>query len=256
VTGERGYLRDARDLGDRLVEAAQAAPNGGYYWDVAPPWPGEANQPYLGMMHGVAGMGLALAELASATGEEGYFGIATGAANLLLAEARVTEEGAMSWSRHLWDTSPGPQAHCHGAGGIGQFFLEMNRLAPEPRYRAAAEGAARTLTAQMETETRSGLCHGLSGTGNLLLNVYQALGREQWLDYARSCGSRLQQFRVPAPDVATSGERGDGDPEARDVYALHGDGASSPDLMLGYAGVGSFLLRLADPETAPDLIFG
>jgi hypothetical protein len=132
----------------------------------------------------------------------------------------------------------------------------MNRLAPDPRYRDAAEGAARTLVAQMGTEARSGLCHGLSGTGNLLLNCFQTLGVEQWLEHARECGSRLQRFRVPAPADATTGERGDGDPEARDVYALHGDGASSPDLMLGYAGVGSFLLRLADPETAPDLIFG
>lgn len=256
VTGERGYLLDARDLGDQLVQSAESAPNGGYYWDVAPPWPGEAHQPYLGMMHGVAGIGLALAELAAATGEEGYFGVATGAADLLLAEARVSDEGAMSWSRHLWDTSPGPQAHCHGAGGIGQFFLRMNRLAPDARYRDAAEGAARTLAAQMEAETRSGLCHGLSGTGNLLLNVYQALGGEQWLERARACGSRLQQFRVPAPEVSLSQEGGDGDAERGAVYAMHGEGASSPDLMLGYAGVGSFLLRLADPKTAPDLILG
>lgn len=256
VTNDREYLRWARDLGDNLVRAAQAAPDGGagYYWDVAPPWPGEANMPYLGMMHGVAGMGLALAELAAATGEEGYLGVATGAADLLLAQARASGDGGLSWPRHIGDTSRGPQAHCHGAGGIGQFFLRLERIAPNPRYRDAAAGAARTLAAQMESEPRSGLCHGLSGTGNLLLDCYQTLGTAHWLDRARECGGQLRRFRLPDLEGSTREGHDHERVERRGVYAMHGEGASSPDLMLGYAGIGSFMLRLAAPETAPDLI--
>jgi hypothetical protein len=37
---------------------------------------------------------------------------------------------------------------------------------------------------------------------------------------------------------------------------MHGKEAVSPDLMLGYAGLGSFLLRFAKAASASDLIFG
>jgi hypothetical protein len=37
---------------------------------------------------------------------------------------------------------------------------------------------------------------------------------------------------------------------------MHNKGAISPDLMLGYAGAGSFLLRFAKAASASDLIFG
>ena len=37
---------------------------------------------------------------------------------------------------------------------------------------------------------------------------------------------------------------------------LEDDRAISPDLFLGYAGVGSLLLRLANPADAPDLVLG
>lgn len=97
------------------------------------------------------------------------------------------------------------------------------------------------MAAQREREPRSGVCHGLSGTGHVLLDCYQAFGDAHWLALARGCGGHLQEFR---------------DPERTGVYAMNGEGAVSPDLMLGYAGAGSFLLRLANPETAPEVILG
>jgi hypothetical protein len=147
----------------------------------------------------------------------------------------------LTWPGHLDDTAEGLQAHCHGAGGIGQFFLWLDALVPHQRYRNAAERAACAIAAQRETETRAGICHGVSGTGHFMLDCYQRLGGSQWLAFARECGGRLQRFRIP---------------ERPGVYAMHNKGAVSPDLMLGYAGPGSFLLRLANVASASDLIFG
>jgi hypothetical protein len=145
----------------------------------------------------------------------------------------------LTWPRHLGDEAGGLQAHCHGAGGVAQFLLYLDRLVPDPRYRKAAEVAARTVATHRETETRSGICHGLSGTGHLMVDCYQAFGNPEWLVFAREAGGHLQRFRVP---------------ERAGVYVMHGDEAVSPDLMLGYAGVGSFLLRLVDPAHSTDLI--
>ena len=39
------------------------------------------------------------------------------------------------------------------------------------------------------------------------------------------------------------------------MYAMHDKGTVSPDLMLGYAGIGSFFLRITR-SNAPDLILG
>jgi lantibiotic modifying enzyme len=253
VTGESGYLADARAAGDELVRAALPAPKGdsGCYWQVASAEPGGATAPYLGLLHGAAGIGLALAQLAAAAHEEYYLGVARRAAELLLMQARpsqvgppdagLSEHGALAWPRRLGDETPGVQAHCHGAGGIGQFFLRLDRLAPDARYREAAKGAAQTVAARREREPRSCVCHGLSGTGNVLLDYHQALGDPHWLALARECGGHLLRF---------------GRAEQTGMYKMNIDGPVSPDLMLGYAGIGSFLLRLANPETAHELILG
>jgi hypothetical protein len=258
ATGESEYLRDARAAGDHLVQTALPGPRGGAgcYWDVVLPAPGGPSTSYLGLLHGVAGMGLALARLAEASGEERYLTVARQAADLLLTQARASGEGALSWPRHLNDPTPGLQQHCHGAGGIGQFFLRLNRLAPDPRYRAAAEAAVRTVAALRERETRSGVCHGLSGTGSALLDCYQAFGDSRWLELAQACAGDLQRLRPPAPTDSSSWAGDVDEPERRGVYAMNGEGALSPDLMLGYAGAGSFLLRLAAPKSARDLILG
>ena len=112
---------------------------------------------------------------------------------------------------------------------------------PDPRYRETAEAAGRTIAASWTSELRSGLCHGVSGAGDFMLDCYQAFGDDRWLTVAGQCGGRLEAFRVP---------------EQPGVYAMRDDDAVSPDLLLGYAGVGAFLLRLADPTRATDLILG
>ena len=245
ATGESEFLQDARIAADQLVATALPAVKGGRecYWEVVSAAPGGPVVPHLGLLHGSAGIGLALAHAARVTGDERYVHTVQAVAEHLLGQATQTDgdEGTLRWPRHVGDTNPGMQAQCHGAGGIGQFFLVLDRLLADPEHRAAVRGAAWTVAAQRASETQSGICHGLSGAGNFMLDCYQELGDPQWLGFAQECGQRLQQFRLN---------------ERPGRYSMQGLKTESPDLMLGYAGVGSFLLRLSDPAGAPDLIFG
>lgn len=253
VTGDTQFLVEGRTLGDQLVGKALAAKaSHGCYWEIASSAPGGPVVPHLGLLHGVAGVGLALAYLGCVTGDEYYVDTAQGAAELLLAQAvacpanvavenRENEEALLIWPGHLDDTAKGLQAHCHGAGGIGQFLLWLDALVPNQRYRKAAKSAAYAIAARRASETRAGICHGVSGTGHFMLDCYHRFGDPQWLALACECGGELQRFRLP---------------ERPGVYAMHGKEAVSPDLMLGYAGPGSFLLRFAKAPSASDLIFG
>jgi len=257
ATGAHEYLADARAGGECLMADSAPVPDGlpGHYWRVAAASTGGPALPYLGLLHGAAGIGLALARLGAATGDERYLDAARSTADMLLGQAAGGEDGRVTWPRQLGDKVRGLQAHCHGAGGIGQFLLRLDRIMPDARYRAAAAGAGRTIAAQRTSDSRSGVCHGSSGTGHILLDSYQVLGETGFLSAARECGGYLRKFRWPLePNQTSAGDaRVDG---CAGTYAMNREGAVSPDLMLGYAGVGSLFLRLADAETAPDLILG
>lgn len=246
VTGESEFLSDARELGDDIVEQAiQSADGDGVYWEIASSSPGGPIAPQLGLLHGCAGVGLALCHLAAVTGDDTYWRKGEGAAELLISEAVPSVSNAgeahLTWPGHMGDTAKSLQAHCHGAGGIGQFFHWLGALRRNARYRDIAIAAARAVASQRGSDTRSGLCHGLSGTGDLMLDCHQNLGGSDWLNIAADCAVRLRRFRVA---------------ERPGVYLMHDNGGTSPDLMLGYAGIGSFLLRLVQPQNATDLIFG
>jgi len=252
ATGDDSHLAEARALGDAIAGSALAGPEdvGGCYWSVAPASPGGPSLPFLGLLHGAAGISLALAHLGRRTGEPHHLGPALGAAELLLATARpeptdvAVPDGSsvgLTWPRALGEATVGLQAHCHGAGGIAQFLLWLDRIVPDARLRDAARAGALAVAQLRARDDRTGICHGLSGTGHLMLDCHQAFGGSHWRDLAGECAGHLARFRVP---------------DQPGVSSMRGEGPASPDLLIGYAGVGSFLLRLADAEHAPDLVLG
>jgi len=89
VTGDSKLMAEAGTAGDQLVAAALDAPEGadGCYWEVISATPGGPVIPYLGLLHGSAGIALALAHLGRVTGDERFLLTATRAAELLLAQA-------------------------------------------------------------------------------------------------------------------------------------------------------------------------
>lgn len=236
ATGEAEYLELSRTFGDDLVAAAVPAPGGrrGRYWHVAPIGPGSP-EPLLGLLHGAAGIGYALVELADATADDRYHNAACAAADLLLDQGRRAGGGGLVWPRRINDADAGVQAHCHGAGGIARFFLRLHRRSPERRYADAAVGAARAVAASAARQADSGLCHGLSGAGNLFLDCHSEFADGEWLVMARECARQLDRFAVPQLTGQSRSSIG---------------GPVLPGLMLGYAGPASFLLRLSKSNTS------
>ena len=233
TSGNTAYLQQAADLGERLVASAHFMPEGGCYWDVPVPLSPEPPHAYLGLSHGAAGIGLALLRLGLATGNDRFLNTALHAANVLLAAAVSDGQGGALWPRVRGDSAVGLQAWCHGAGGVGLYFAELARCFDEPQFATAARAGLHAVHGLTPTRAHSGLCHGIAGDGILLLDAHALTGDGGYLDAARQCAGRLVDFQVK---------------DAPGELRLGPSDVRSPDLMLGSAGVGMFLLRLEHPE--------
>jgi type 2 lantibiotic biosynthesis protein LanM len=230
----------ARRCGEQLLAAARPV-GGGLGW---PPLRG--SRPLTGLSHGAAGIAWALTELGAATGEARYRTAAEG--------ALAYERGWFSHEQGNWpdlrdgapeddagDVSAGGterflNAWCHGAPGIGLARLGVRAyLEDEAVEREIDEAVATTLRAGFGLN--HSLCHGDLGNLDFLLEV------------ARTRGDRQLEARVYrwAAGVLESIQR---------QGWLYGTpaGTEPPGLMVGLAGIGYGLLRLAAPAEVPSLL--
>jgi lantibiotic modifying enzyme len=127
---------------------------------------------------------------------------------------------------------------CHGAAGIGRFFLHAARV----DLLAQAEELAHRAALTVEGATRAAaptLCHGLAGNLSFLLEMHRQTGAATYLAAARTFGRLLRCWLV----------------ERDGALVCAGDEPTifSPSYMVGYAGVAVSLLRLAVPGDLPDL---
>jgi lantibiotic modifying enzyme len=224
--------------GDHLVRLASRTDRG-WSWDTL----GAPNEPHLlGFAHGVSGIAYALGILSAATGRRDFLDAAREGLRYERAYFRASEG---NWPDLRSFVQPGPTgeapcmlAWCHGAPGIGFAKLALHRLLPDDvPILAEAETAVRT-TAAMLGQASPGtgnfsLCHGDGGNADLLLLAADVLSRPDLRREAENVGTRaLDRFedtRSPWPcGVPRAGE--------------------SPNLLLGVAGIGYFLLRLYDSE--------
>jgi len=234
--------RDAADMhADHLLRLATRG-EAGWSWDTL----GQPGQPHLlGFAHGAAGIAYALAAVGGAD--------RLAAARQALCYERSyfqPEEGNWPDLRELVGRRPDGRkpctlAWCHGAPGIGFARLAMMAaLADDAQVRAEAETAIRTTAASLTGPGGHGigncsLCHGDFGNADLLLLGAERLGRPELRVAAEAVGARaLDVFeggRLPwSCGVPNAGE--------------------TPNLMLGLAGIGWFLLRLAAPDAVPTVL--
>lgn len=228
-------LQAARRCGERLVAtAAPDAASGGVGW--TGPMGG---QPLAGFSHGVAGIAWALLELGSATGDTRY----TELARRALTYERslfVPERGNWRDLREPEGADPAEPRFmttwCHGAPGIALGRLLSLRNLDEPLLREE-------LATALETTWRDGrcgnhsLCHGDLGNLEVLHVAGEALGEPRWSAVA---------MRSAADVLREGSEEGwrCGLPQ----------GHETPGLMMGLAGIGYGLLRLASPEHVPSVL--
>jgi type 2 lantibiotic biosynthesis protein LanM len=234
LTGFGAALDAARDCGDHLIAAARPMDDG-IAWET----PVQATMPLTGFSHGAAGFAWALCEVASLTGEQRF---TRASLDAVAYERSVFSLEASNWPdfRSEGPESPGKAAFsmtwCHGAPGIALARLASIRHLDDPRIRADAEIA-------LDTTIRGGfganhsLCHGDLG------NLEPVLIASQLLDDAR--------WKVSASTISSSILESI---KARGWICGVPQGVETPGLLVGLAGIGYGLLRLADPGRIPSIL--
>jgi lantibiotic modifying enzyme len=199
-----------------------------------------------GYAHGAAGMGLALLEIAAATGEDRFLPTAEGA---LEYERSWYSPQHQNWP-DLRRSGAGPAAPamgyslgwCHGAPGIGlarlRTYVLLARQDVYEEATAALRGTYAPLSALAPTAMFA-LCHGAAGNAEPFIEATDVLGDPGYVAIAEAIGrqgiERYHEPRRPWPSGLTSG-------------------GETPTLMLGLAGIGYFYLRLHDRASVPSLL--
>lgn len=232
-TGDGRLLKLARRCGERLRATAVAPVEGGAAWIST-----AAAEPLAGFSHGAAGIAWALLRLADACGEPAFGDLAQRA--LDFERALFLPEASNWMDRRRFKEAPPDfrsTAWCHGAPGVALARLLSLPLLDDAKVRGEiAVGLAETV--------RSGfggnhsLCHGDLGNLDILLLAAARTGDERW---------RQEAFRQAARvcDEAVCGVWRCGLPRHQE----------SPGLMIGLAGIGYGLLRLAAPERVPGVLW-
>ncbi len=231
-------LAAAIACGDHLIASAHAIDNG-LGW-VTPRF---GPRPLAGFAHGAAGIAWALLELAGVTGNKRY----RVAARLAIDyERSLYSPEAQNWPDLRQAELPGADAvpnssrfmvaWCQGAAGIGLARLLALPHLNDSKLGDEVDVALRTTLTRGFGRTHS-LCHGDMGNLDLLLEASQMLNDRGW---------RAQTDRLAAMILDSIDRHGwqCGGPEAVEM----------PSLMLGLAGIGYEMLRLAEPDLVPSVL--
>jgi type 2 lantibiotic biosynthesis protein LanM len=221
--------------GERLLVRALPMERGlGWHLAVAGP------TPLAGLSHGVAGIVWPLLRLAALTGDRRYHETALDG---LAYERSLYRPDQRNWpdlrenSTLEGATEPYAMwAWCHGAPGIGLGRLAGLPYLDDLTVRGEIETAAES-TIENGFGRNHCLCHGDLGNLELVTMAASRLGRPDWA--ARS-------GRIAGGILAGIRERGwlPGIPGC----------AEPPGLMVGLAGIGYGLLRLAAPRRVPSVL--
>jgi lantibiotic modifying enzyme len=149
---------------------------------------------YIGYAHGAAGIGDSLLDLYDCTNDERFLAIAQKAARWLknLATPGLADESGLGWPKVEGGLIAG-SFWCHGATGVGRFFLHAAKLGADSHAADIATRAAR-MAARGARWAGPSQCHGLAGNIEFLLDMAQATGDESYFVEASSLGSILERF--------------------------------------------------------------
>jgi lantibiotic modifying enzyme len=236
ATGAPEHLRDAITCGERLLAAATRNDDG-VCWTIPSGYLDLSGKSCLGYAHGAAGIADALLDLFEATGDDRFLASARDAGRWLLPQAlpALDDGSGLDWP-DLHGAALNGTFWCRGAAGVGRFFLHAADLDILPEAAETAARAARAV-ARGSRWTSATQCHGLAGSIEFLLDVYQATADRAYLIEARSLARILEAFATERDGLL--------------VWPSESPHVYSPDYMVGYAGVGVCLLRLADPDRHP-----
>ena len=236
ATGDPTHLGAAVRAGDVLLQHATVRGDDAY-WIIPPGYESLSGTANLGYAHGAAGIADCLLDLFEATGELRFLEIARRANHWLagLAVPALDDGKGLTWPIDQEGALFGP-FWCHGATGVGRFFLHAAQVGLGRECWELAKRAALTVS-QGGRWVGPTQCHGLAGNIEFLIDMFQATGDPVHLSDASDLASALEAFSL---------ENGDGL-----LWQSETPSVITPDYLVGYAGVAMCLLRLGQPETMP-----
>jgi lantibiotic modifying enzyme len=234
ATGKERYLRSAEAAGDALLPIAEPV-GAGCRWPYSAKMPRERpDRCWTGMAHGAAGIGVFYLDLLHATGAPRFAECARATGRRLI---EVAERDGPHW---VWDRfDPASDAErlaqwCHGAPGNGLFFLRAHALLGDDAFREATEACIAATLAAGDIRQNPSQCHGLCGNAELFLEAYRTRDDLSCLEMAQQFAAMALRYRRRV--------------NGRAEWQSHTPGITTPDYLIGSAGVGQFFLRLDDPK--------
>ena len=180
------FLRYARRCAEYLMERQE--PDGS--WVTGEEGSDPPGLRYLGFAHGVAGMVYFMAEYSHQTADRDAQTSAIKGTRWLWGNrlSATTERGAVLNWRYAVDHPRITNYWCHGGLGVSLAFMAMYRATGDHSYLKYAEQTLdRPLVPHLIDDL--GVCHGLTGYGQVLLDMYWLTGhtryRRQSLDVWR-----------------------------------------------------------------------
>jgi type 2 lantibiotic biosynthesis protein LanM len=233
ATPSASALQTAVVCGDHLLSTAQTMETG-LGWVV----PRLGPRPLLGFAYGAAGIAWALLRLADASGCQRF---RDSARKAIAYERSLFSAQAQNWPdlRQVSvkdEPEQFPVAWCHGAAGIGLARLRILPFLNDPQLAGEFRTALQTTITQGFGQGHA-LCHGDLGNLDLLLGAHQVTGDRSVRKQLNHTGS------VVLDSIGRAG------------WQCGGPGAVElPGLMIGIAGIGYQLLRLAEPQCVPSIL--
>ena len=224
-------LEVAVACGDHLLNNALKM-EAGHGWKIS-----SADDPLSGFSHGAAGIAWSLALLANATGEERFEDMALSAFEY---ERSLYDPEHGNWRDLRMQSDNGyafSMSWCHGAPGIGISRLLCSDL-------MAHQHAEEEIRSALEATRERGfgyshcLCHGDFGNLEVFLLAAEKLRAPSYLREAYLRGATALKVARQRRRWSSGWSSGD----------------ETPGLMVGLAGIGFGLLRLAAPEVVPSIV--
>ena len=225
----------ARQCGNHLLAHAVTTPTGiGWRNAMA------QEQPLAGYAHGAAGIALSLLDLAALSEEERFRQAALAA---ITYERSLFSQVSQNWPdlRSLEETGGSPEKKyavtwCGGASGIGLARLKSLRYLDDATMREEITLALQITLAQGFNLNHS-LCHGDLGNLDVVFTAGQVLDDRRY---------RAEAARQAAMVLDSIERQGWCTGVPLNV--------ETPGLMMGIAGIGYQLLRLARPDLVPSVL--
>lgn len=192
--------------------------------------------PFTGVAHGISGVASFFLLLSRATGNNTWAELAREILATLIHHA-LPDKGGVNWSPLLGEQVLDRCQWSHGAAGIGLVFLRAYEVLQDPAYYEIALKCGATTFAYGDFRHNITQCIGLSGCGELFIELYRVSKDTSWLQHAMAFAEMALGYRVQLPEG--------------DAWPTDEPGLFSADYMYGASGLGHYFLRLWKPGEIP-----